>query len=170
MARCSNLSFPRLRAPASPEGIAGEPRIAVRAAGAVLLVEDQAEVRRLAGTILRNMGFTVLEAGDAGQAISVAEQFDGEIRMMLTDVIMPGMNGRELADRVAELRPRTKIVYMSGYTDRVMGIDGELDDTVEYLQKPFTAAAAKCYRVPGTPRTGLEAEFQRSMREYCLDD
>ena len=143
------LSFPRLRAPASPEGIAGEPRIAVRAAGAVLLVEDQAEVRRLAGTILRNMGFTVLEAGDAGQAISVAEQFDGEIRMMLTDVIMPGMNGRELADRVAELRPRTKIVYMSGYTDRVMGIDGELDDTVEYLQKPFTAAqlSATVYRV-----------------------
>jgi two-component system cell cycle sensor histidine kinase/response regulator CckA len=148
-----NLCFPRLRAPASPEGAAGEPRMAVRAAGAVLLVEDQAEVRRLAGTILRNMGFTVLEAGDAGQAISVAEQFEGEIRMMLTDVIMPGMNGRELADRVAELRPRTKIVYMSGYTDRVMGIDGELDDTVEYLQKPFTAAqlSATVYRVLHVP-------------------
>ena len=95
------------------------------------------------------MGFTVLEAGDAVQAISVAEQFDGEIRMMLTDVIMPGMNGRELADRVAELRPRTKVVYMSGYTDRVMGSDGEMDDSVEYLQKPFTAAqlSATVYRV-----------------------
>ncbi len=144
-----NLCFPRLRAPASPEGSSGEQRAPVRQAGTVLLVEDQAEVRRLAGTILRNMGFTVLEAGDAGQAISVAEQFEGEIRMMLTDVIMPGMNGRELADRVAELRPRTKVVYMSGYTDRVMGSDGELDDKVEYLQKPFTAAqlSATVYRV-----------------------
>ena len=144
-----NLCFPRLRAPASPEGVKGEQRPSARAAGAVLLVEDQAEVRRLAGTILRNMGFTVLEAGDAGQAISVAEQFDGEIRMMLTDLIMPGMNGRELADRVAELRHRTKVVYMSGYTDRVMGTDGELDDSVEYLQKPFTAAqlSATVYRV-----------------------
>jgi PAS domain S-box-containing protein len=144
-----NLCFPRLRAPASPEGSKGEVRPSARAAGAVLLVEDQAEVRRLAGTILRNMGFTVLEAGDAGQAITVAEQFDGEIRMMLTDVIMPGMNGRELADRVAELRPRTKVIYMSGYTDRVMGSDGELDDSVEYLQKPFTAAqlSATVYRV-----------------------
>ena len=144
-----NLSFPRLRTPAAPEKARNEDLAAVRAAGTVLLVEDQAEVRRLAGTILRNMGFTVLEAGDAGQAISVAEQFDGEIRMMLTDVIMPGMNGRELADRVAELRPRTKVVYMSGYTDRVMGTGGELDDSVEYLQKPFTAAqlSATVYRV-----------------------
>jgi PAS domain S-box-containing protein len=144
-----NLSFPRLRAPVTPETATGEARAAVRTAGAVLLVEDQAEVRRLAGTILRNMGFTVLEAGDAGQALCVAEQFDGEIRMMLTDVIMPGMNGRELADRLAELRPRTKVVYMSGYTDRVMGSDGELDDSVEYLQKPFTAAqlSATVYRV-----------------------
>ena len=105
----------------------------------MLLVEDQEDVLRLTSTILCNMGFDVLEAGDGDQAIAVARRFDGEIRMMLTDVIMPGMNGRELAEHMARLRPQTKVVFMSGYTDRIMSRDGVLDESVEYLQKPFTA-------------------------------
>jgi PAS domain S-box-containing protein len=134
-----SLYFPRLRAPESLEAGTGAQRSAPQAAGAVLLVEDQAEVRRLACTILRNMGFAVLEAGDAGEALAVAQRFDGEIRVMLTDVIMPGMNGKELAERMQQLRPQTKVVFMSGYTDRIMSRDGVLDDSVVYLQKPFTA-------------------------------
>jgi DNA-binding NtrC family response regulator len=105
----------------------------------VLLVEDQAEVRQLACTILRNMGFTVLEAANGGEAIATAQGFEGEIRILLTDVIMPGMNGKELAHRMGQLRPQTKVVFMSGYTDHIMSRDGVLDDSVEYLQKPFTA-------------------------------
>jgi YesN/AraC family two-component response regulator len=85
------------------------------------------------------MGFAVLEAADAAEAIAVAQRFGGEIRVMLTDVIMPGMNGKELAERMAQLRPRVKVVFMSGYTDRIMSCDGVLDDSVVYLQKPFTA-------------------------------
>ncbi|MCX6627578.1 MAG: response regulator, partial [Candidatus Solibacter sp.] len=112
---------------------------APQAVGTVLLVEDQAEVRRLTCTILRNMGFAVLEAGDAGEAIAAAQRFDGEIRVMLTDVIMPGVNGKELAERMGKLRPQTKVVFMSGYTDRIMGRDGALEESVVYLQKPFTA-------------------------------
>ena len=79
------------------------------------------------------------QAGDGGQAIATAQGFDGEICMMLTDVIMPGMNGKELAQRMGQLRPQTKVVFMSGYTDRIMSRDGVLDESVEYLQKPFTA-------------------------------
>src|ERR1039457_7206449 len=90
-------------------------------------------------TILCNMGFTVLEAGGAAEAIGAAQRFDGEIRVMLTDVIMPGMNGKELAERMGQLRPQTKVIFMSGYSDRIMSKDGVLDDSVVYLQKPFTA-------------------------------
>ena len=134
-----SLYFPRLSAPASADAGAGARQGAPQAVGTVLLVEDQAEVRRLTRTILRNMGFAVLEAGDAGAAIAAAQRFDGEIRAMLTDVIMPGMNGKELAERMGKLRPQTKVVFMSGYTDRIMSRDGVLDESVVYLQKPFTA-------------------------------
>jgi CheY-like chemotaxis protein len=135
-----HLHFPRLSAPANLEPAAPkQPAAGPLAAGTVLLVEDQAEVRRLACTILRNMGFAVLEAGDAGQALALVERCDGEIRLMLTDVIMPGMNGKDLADRMALLRPQTKVVFMSGYTDRIISRDGVLDESVVYLQKPFTA-------------------------------
>jgi two-component system cell cycle sensor histidine kinase/response regulator CckA len=134
-----SLYFPRLSAPASLDAGAGPQNPEAEAAGVVLVVEDQADVRRVACTILRRMGFAVLEAGDADRAIDLAQGFDGEIRMMLTDVIMPGMNGKELAERMAELRPQTKVVFMSGYTDRIMSRDGVLDDSIVYLQKPFTA-------------------------------
>ena len=133
-----NLHFPRLAAPAGLDAATAAGHAAGQGAGTVLLVEDQAEVRRLACTILRNMGFMVLEAGDATRAIDHALRFDGEIHIMLTDVVMPGMNGRELAERMRQLRPLTKVVFMSGYTDRIMSHDGVLDESVVYLQKPFT--------------------------------
>ena len=134
-----NLYFPRMSAVESLDAEAGAERMVSPVSGAVLLVEDQEDVLRLTSTILGNMGFDVLEACDADHAIAVAQRFDGDIRMMLTDVIMPGMNGKELAERMARLRPQTKVVFMSGYTDRIMSRDGVLDDSVEYLQKPFTA-------------------------------
>ena len=134
-----HLYFPRMTAVESINVGADAEQTVSQVSGAVLLVEDQEDVLRLTSTILGSMGFDVLEAGDGDQAMDVARQFDGEIRIMLTDVIMPGMNGRELAERMALLRPRTKVVFMSGYTDRIMSRDGVLDESVEYLQKPFTA-------------------------------
>jgi CheY-like chemotaxis protein len=134
-----HLYFPRMTAVESISVGADAEQPLSQVSGAVLLVEDQEDVLRLTSTILGSMGFDVLEAGDGDQAIDVARQFDGEIRIMLTDVIMPGMNGKELAERMALLRPRTKVVFMSGYTDRIMSRDGVLDESVEYLQKPFTA-------------------------------
>jgi nitrogen-specific signal transduction histidine kinase/CheY-like chemotaxis protein len=93
---------------------------------------------RLAVLILTSLGYGPGSSGWRG-ALAVATGFDGAIRLMLTDVIMPGMNGRQLADRMAELRPRMKVLFMSGYTDRIMSSDGLLDSSVAYLQKPFTS-------------------------------
>ncbi|MEO8369837.1 MAG: PAS domain S-box protein [Candidatus Solibacter sp.] len=134
-----NLYLPRHEAKSTPEPVHQSSAPSARASGTVLLVEDQADVRRLADVILSNMGFQVLQAEDGQQALALAQDHSGPIGMMLTDVIMPGMNGRELAEKLAQLRPDTKILFMSGYTDRIMSPDGILDPSVAYLQKPFTA-------------------------------
>jgi CheY-like chemotaxis protein len=134
-----SLLLPRAKAPAKAEARPGPAGGASAGWGTVLVVEDQAEVRRLAVFILTNLGYQVLEAPDGNEAIVVAQSFNGPIRLMLTDVIMPGMNGRELADRMVVIRPDTKVVFMSGYTDRIMSPDGVLDSSVAYLQKPFTS-------------------------------
>ena len=101
-------------------------------------MEDQDEVRLLTCTILRGLGFDVLEASDGMEAMLVSVDYREQIRLLVTDVIMPGMNGRELAARLAPSRPDMKVIYMSGYTDRIMSADGVLDSSVAYLQKPFT--------------------------------
>jgi CheY-like chemotaxis protein len=100
-------------------------------------VEDQQEVRLLACTILRNLGLHVLEADCGEAALSLAKTDPEPIDLLLTDVIMPGMNGRDLATRFVAKRPNAKVVYMSGYTDRIMSPDGLLDSSVAFLQKPF---------------------------------
>ena len=107
------------------------------ALGTILVVEDEANLRRLAHEFLSKRGFTVLEAADGAAAIQIAASHPGPIHLLLTDVIMPGMNGRELAQRVLAVRPGLKVLYMSGYTENVIGRDGTLDVGVALLQKPF---------------------------------
>jgi signal transduction histidine kinase/ActR/RegA family two-component response regulator len=106
----------------------------------VLLVEDEDAVRDLARDILQATGYTVLEARHGAEALSICEKHPGAIHLMLTDVVMPEMSGRELADRLAVLRPATKVLYMSGYTDNAVVHHGVLDPGTEFLQKPFSAA------------------------------
>jgi PAS domain S-box-containing protein len=129
-----NLYFPRMAGPAAAEPTAAVNRPRGQHAGTLLVVEDQDEVRDLACMILRDRGFEVLEAADGDEALSVARRYPGPIRLMLTDVIMPGMNGKELAARMAPVRPDTRVIYMSGYTDRI-----SLDEGAVLLEKPFTA-------------------------------
>jgi PAS domain S-box-containing protein len=103
----------------------------------ILLVEDEANLRYLARQYLEKQGYRVIEAADGAVAMQIAVAHEGVIHLLLTDVIMPGMNGRELAQRISEIRPNVKVLYMSGYTENVIGHDGTLDAGVRLLQKPF---------------------------------
>ena len=117
----------------------------------ILVVEDQAGIRKLAQQILDGYGYQVLTAANGGEALLQAERHVGPIQLMLTDVVMPRMSGRELADRLKPLRPAMKVLYMSGYTDNVVVHRGIVDLDVAYLQKPFTGVglAAKVREVLG---------------------
>jgi len=103
----------------------------------ILLVEDEANLRYLARQYLEKQGYKVIEAADGAVAMQIAVAHEKVIHLLLTDVIMPGMNGRELAQRISEIRPNVKILYMSGYTENVIGHNGMLDAGVRLLQKPF---------------------------------
>ena len=103
----------------------------------ILLVEDEANLRYLARQYLEKQGYKVIEAADGAVAVQIAVAHEGVIHLLLTDVIMPGMNGRELAQRVSEIRPNVKVLYMSGYTENVIGHNGMLDAGIRLLQKPF---------------------------------
>jgi PAS domain S-box-containing protein len=103
----------------------------------ILLVEDEANLRYLARQYLEKQGYRVIEAADGAVAMQIAVAHEGTIHLLLTDVIMPGMNGRELAQRISEIRPNVKILYMSGYTENVIGHNGTLEAGVRLLQKPF---------------------------------
>ena len=104
----------------------------------VLLAEDEEVVRRLAREFLSGNGYQVLEAGNGREALLLSEAHRGEIHLLLTDVVMPKMSGRELGERIRRQRPGLRILYMSGYTDDAILRDGVLEDGIPYLQKPFT--------------------------------
>ena len=107
----------------------------------VLVVEDDRMVRELAIKILQKYGYKVLEAEDGKEAIEIGKQHEGPIDLMLTDVVMPGMSGRILAAEFESLRPKIKVVYMSGYTDNIVVHHGILDRGMSFIQKPFTHEA-----------------------------
>ena len=121
----------------------------LRGTETVLVVEDQPEVRRLTLAVLRNHGYRLLEAANGSQALSLCEQYPEPIHLLITDVVMPGMTGRELAMRLVALRPSLKTLYTSGYTANAIVHEGVLDPDVAYLPKPFSPAqlAAKVREV-----------------------
>jgi len=104
----------------------------------ILIVEDFEEVRQLARQVLERQGYQVLEAGDGNATLLVCEKYKGQIHLMVTDVVMPGMSGRELADRIKSSHPEMKVLYTSGYADDTIVHYGVSRDRVNYLQKPFT--------------------------------
>lgn len=105
----------------------------------VLVVEDESAVRRLSTRILRAAGYTVLSAANGLEALEMFEQHAGRIDLLLTDVIMPGMNGRQLAEKLKELMPGLRVLYMSGYTDNAIAHHGVLDPGMTLINKPFNA-------------------------------
>jgi two-component system, cell cycle sensor histidine kinase and response regulator CckA len=132
------IYFPRVRGEVDHAASAGKLKHEDEGSETVLLVEDEKSVRALAGRILRERGYNVLQAGDGIEALRVARDFNGDIDLVLTDVVMPSISGRTLVARLESMRPGIKSLYMSGYTDTAIVDHGILDSKVAFLQKPFT--------------------------------
>ena len=131
-----------------------------RGSETILMVEDEEAVRESTCEYLTARGYTVLQGKNGGDALQVLEHFAGKIHLLITDVIMPGMSGAELGKRVRELRPDTRVIYISGYTESTVGQHG-VEATSGFLQKPFTltALAGKVREVLGAAVPGFgEAE------------
>jgi DNA-binding NtrC family response regulator len=112
-----------------------------RGSETVLLVEDDEQLRLLTNRILAGSGFRVLTAADGEEALRVESAFPDDIQLVLTDVVMPRMSGRELVEHLVKRRPRIRVVYMSGYTDDTVVRHGVLDAGFSFLQKPLTPDA-----------------------------
>jgi PAS domain S-box-containing protein len=127
--------------PAMPgQAQAHEPRPAPAIAGGcetILLVEDEPAVRALAERVLAEGGYSLLVAADGRDALEVAARHDGAVDLLVTDVVMPGMGGRELAQRLDQLRPETRVLYITGYTEDTVVRHGLLHSGLAYLEKPF---------------------------------
>ncbi|OFV99063.1 MAG: hypothetical protein A3H28_08100 [Acidobacteria bacterium RIFCSPLOWO2_02_FULL_61_28] len=135
------IYLPRIETPAETTPHHEPETTATRGSGTILVVEDEPAVRELAREFLEASGYQVLEAGGGTAAIALLQQHTGVVELLLTDVIMPGMSGRELADRVTTLCPGLKVLYMSGYTDNEIARQGVLEEGTHLLQKPFTRSA-----------------------------
>jgi two-component system, cell cycle sensor histidine kinase and response regulator CckA len=130
--------LPRIDACAVPDQPASAAPQVMLGSETLLLVEDNQEVRRYAATVLTSCGYRVLEAKDGAAASIIAQEYAGEIDLLLTDVILPGINGRELADRIRLSRPKIKVLFMSGYTADVIARRGVLEQDVAYIPKPVS--------------------------------
>ncbi|HET7604400.1 MAG TPA: response regulator, partial [Gemmatimonadales bacterium] len=104
----------------------------------VLLVEDEALVRRFARRVLQSQGYTILEAANGEEAIALSDRRAEPIDVLVTDVVMPGMSGKELAVALVRRRPGLRVLYMSGYTDDAIAEHGVLEPGIALLEKPFT--------------------------------
>ncbi|TMG08195.1 MAG: response regulator [Chloroflexi bacterium] len=133
------LYLPRVDAPAEPQA---PPRETATLTGTetILLAEDDEILRPLTKGLLARLGYTVLDAESAEQALAVAGARQGPIHLLVADVVMPGASGRELARRLAQSRPETRVLYVSGYTDDAIVHHGMLEPGLKFLQKPFTPA------------------------------
>jgi DNA-binding NtrC family response regulator len=119
----------------------------------ILLVDDETSVRQLVRRILQLNGYTVLEASRGVDALQICQRHEGPIHLLLTDVMMPEMNGQNLAEQVTALRPHIRVLYMSGYIDPLIALVG-LRAEIAFIQKPFMpdALASKVREILGATR------------------
>ena len=130
------IYLPATEAPVSAPTVTSRTRL--HGTETILLVEDQPEVSKLAASALRRYGYHVIPAANGSEAIAASRDFAGAIDLLVTDVVMPGMSGREAADRIAAHRPGLRVLFMSGYTESAISHRGVLNPGVAYIQKPFT--------------------------------
>jgi CheY-like chemotaxis protein len=135
------IYLPRIEQPVATTNETSPVPLTVRGNETILLVEDAEPLRKLAHLFLRDNGYQVLTAADGSEADQFAARSAGHIHLLLTDVVMPGINGRVLAERLAPLHPAMKVLYMSGYTDSFIAGHGVLEEGLHLLHKPFTEEA-----------------------------
>jgi len=131
------IYLPSVEAPAAVEAAEPEPAPAARGSETILVLEDEARVRKLICEVLAGRGYQVLEAVRGGDAIRLAAEHHGSIHLLLTDVVMPEMSGPQVLEQMRARQPNMKVLFMSGYTDEAMAHHGILDSSAPFLQKPF---------------------------------
>jgi CheY-like chemotaxis protein len=134
------IYLPRVDQPA--ETMAAEsPKNVQRGTETILLVEDDSQLRQLGSSVLAHCGYKVLVAGGPEEGLAIGRSNRRDIRLLITDVIMPGMNGRQLADEILQISPNVRVLYISGYTNDAIVHYGVLDAGLWFLPKPFTLSA-----------------------------
>src|SRR6266849_4842201 len=132
------IYLPRVEEAAAPAEPAKINYATLRGSETILLVEDSEDLRQMTCTFLRMQGYTVVEATNGAEAVGAIQQYKAPIHLMLTDVILPGMSGLELAKRVASLRPDMKVLYASGYTGDVLQRYGISESNIPFIEQPFS--------------------------------
>lgn len=131
------IFLPKVEQPENEMVLKGQSAKSPQGSETILIVEDNAVVRRVVKKILINLGYQVLEAADSDEALGICAEYSGPIHLLFTDVIMPGMNGRDLAERWVARRPNTKIIFTSGYTEDTIAHQGALEEGIHFMQKPY---------------------------------
>jgi signal transduction histidine kinase/CheY-like chemotaxis protein len=167
------IYLPRLRSEALPEA-PEQPAAPARGIETVLVVEDQDEVRHLTVEVLKECGYRALQAGNGRDALKVSVLHEGPIHLLITDVVMPGMSGRQLAEEIRKSRPAIKVLFMSGYTENAAEYHHEATGGHAFLQKPFApeTLALKAREVLGPPRLNariLVADDDDGVRSMIRD-
>jgi two-component system cell cycle sensor histidine kinase/response regulator CckA len=132
------LYFPKIEEGAGPVGLKTALASLPQGTETILLLEDDVGIRQLVRQMLMGQGYTVLEAQDWRDAVRLCEEHRGPLQLLLSDVVMPEMNGPAVAEHLAILRPEMRVLFMSGYTNNAIGDHGILNRSVAFLQKPFT--------------------------------
>ena len=133
-----NIYIPRVESTCSEESIIEKQHTALKGSETILLIEDDDAVRRIVINMLEDSGYTILETSDGKDALRIFREDEGSISLVLSDVVMPGMNGRELVDQIEVLAPGIAVLFMSGYTDNAIQHHGVLEPGTAFIEKPFT--------------------------------
>jgi PAS domain S-box-containing protein len=132
------IYFPRSEAPKSVEPTALVSGENLHGTETILVLEDNDQVREVAVVFLESFGYKVLEANEPEKALEIARTYDGQIHLLLTDVVLPKMSGRAVGEKIVKMRPETRVLFVSGYTSNVIVQKGILEEGVSFLQKPYT--------------------------------
>jgi two-component system, cell cycle sensor histidine kinase and response regulator CckA len=135
------IYLPRVDEPAEGAGAQSRPKNVQRGTETVLLVEDDPQLRQLSSSVLTHCGYRMLVASSPEEGIEICRANHRDIRLLVTDVVMPRMNGRQLAEQIQQVSPNVKVLYISGYTNNAIVHYGVLDPGLSFLPKPFTLSA-----------------------------